>query len=68
MTKATPVSPAAAPEADEFWGLVIEPHARLFDFKVKEFWHYRDLICLFVRRDSVAQYAQTIRDPALSRR
>ena len=29
-----------------------------------ELWHYRDLIYLFVRRDFVAQYKQTILGPA----
>jgi lipopolysaccharide transport system permease protein len=64
MTKSTPVPPTAVPEANEHWTLVIEPQARLFDFKLKELWHYRDLIYLFVRRDFVAQYAQTILGPA----
>jgi len=51
------------PEADQ-WTLVIQPEGRLFDLKLKELWHYRDLIALFVRRDFVAQYKQTILGPA----
>lgn len=45
------------------WDTVIEPHGRLFDLKLRELWQYRDLIHLFVRRDFVAQYKQTILGP-----
>ena len=34
-----------------------------FDFNLRELWHYRDLIFLFVRRDFVAIYKQTILGP-----
>lgn len=43
---------------------VIEPDGSLFDLKLRELWAYRDLIVLFVRRDFVAQYKQTILGPA----
>ena len=43
---------------------VIEPHGSLFDLKLRELWAYRDLVVLFVRRDFVAQYKQTILGPA----
>ncbi|WP_295444576.1 ABC transporter permease [uncultured Thiodictyon sp.] len=46
------------------WTQTIEPRGRLFDLKLGELWHYRDLIALFVRRDFVAQYKQTILGPA----
>lgn len=46
------------------WTQVIQPHSRLLDLKLAELWHYRDLILLFVRRDFVAQYKQTILGPA----
>ncbi|HRW64705.1 MAG TPA: ABC transporter permease [Candidatus Competibacter sp.] len=53
---------------DEFFGhehlTVIEPHGSLFDLKLCELWAYRDLVRLFVRRDFVAQYKQTILGPA----
>jgi lipopolysaccharide transport system permease protein len=54
----------AAQARQEEWTLVIEPHSRLLDLKVKELWQYRDLIILFVRRDFMAQYKQTILGPA----
>lgn len=47
----------------ENWDLVIEPKAHLFDLKLKELWRYRDLLFLFVKRDFVAQYKQTILGP-----
>jgi lipopolysaccharide transport system permease protein len=46
------------------WTQIIEPEGRLFDLKLGELWHYRDLVYLFVRRDFVAQYKQTILGPA----
>ena len=42
---------------------VIEPDARFFDLKLRELWNYRDLVLLLVRRDFVAQYAQTVLGP-----
>ncbi len=48
---------------NEHWDLVIEPKAHLFDLKLKEVWHYRDLLWLFVKRDFAAQYKQTILGP-----
>ncbi len=48
---------------NEHWDLVIEPKAHLFDLKLKEVWHYRDLLWLFVKRDFSAQYKQTILGP-----
>jgi lipopolysaccharide transport system permease protein len=47
----------------EDWDMVIEPKAHLFDLKLKEVWHYRDLLWLFVKRDFAAQYKQTILGP-----
>jgi lipopolysaccharide transport system permease protein len=47
----------------EQWDMVIQPKTSLFDFQLKEVWHYRDLMFLFVKRDFVAQYKQTILGP-----
>ena len=57
------IAECAAP-AQGSWSLVIEPKGRLFDLKLRELWHYRDLVTLFVWRDFVAQYKQTILGPA----
>lgn len=48
---------------DNNWTLVIKPKRKLLDFRLKEVWRYRDLITLFVRRDFVARYKQTILGP-----
>lgn len=50
-------------EKDEYWDLVIEPTKKLFQLNLKEVWKYRDLMLLFVKRDFVAQYKQTILGP-----
>ena len=41
----------------------ISAHSNLFNVRIREVWRYRDLILLFVRRDFVAQYKQTILGP-----
>ena len=41
----------------------IRPHERLWHIDVGEIWRYRDLIELFVRRNIVVQYKQTILGP-----
>ena len=43
--------------------LRIKPQKSLFDIDLKELWKYRDLIGLFVHRDFVSQYKQTILGP-----
>jgi lipopolysaccharide transport system permease protein len=45
------------------WDLIIEPKTRLLQLNLKEVWRYRDLMILFVRRDFVAQFKQTILGP-----
>lgn len=47
----------------EHWDLEINPVSGLFEINWKELWQYRDLILLFVRRDLVAVYKQTILGP-----
>ncbi len=48
---------------DEEWTLIIRPHNRLFNLNLIEVWRYRDLLFMFVRRDFVAVYKQTILGP-----
>ena len=45
------------------WLEIIRPKRNLFDVNLRELWHYRDLIILFVRRDFVSKYKQTILGP-----
>jgi lipopolysaccharide transport system permease protein len=47
----------------ENWSLVIRPQRNLFDLRLGELWKYRDLTGLFVRRDFVSVYKQTILGP-----
>ncbi len=47
----------------ENWSLVIKPHSKWWDLHLKELWAYRDLILIFVRRDIVAVYKQTVLGP-----
>lgn len=48
---------------EENWDLVIEGKSSLFDLKVLEVWHYRDLLLMFVKRDILSFYKQTILGP-----
>ena len=45
------------------WDLEIKPQAHLLDINLKDVWRYRDLLWMFVKRDFVAQYKQTILGP-----
>lgn len=47
----------------EHWTEIIEPKTKLLDFRMKELLSYRDLVLMFVRRDFVANYKQTILGP-----
>lgn len=47
----------------EQWTLVIGPHEKLWHVDFREIWKYRDLISLFVKRNIVVQYKQTILGP-----
>lgn len=47
----------------ESWTEVIEPRTNLLDIRLGEVWQYRDLIVLFVRRDFVSTYKQTVLGP-----
>jgi lipopolysaccharide transport system permease protein len=48
---------------EEQWDLIIRPKSNLFDINLKEVWHYRDLLWMFIKRDFAAQYKQTILGP-----
>lgn len=48
----------------ENWTSTITPHRGWFDWRLKQLWRYRDLIALFVWRDFVSVYKQTILGPA----
>ncbi len=50
-------------EKQEDWTLVIKPKSNWFELHLDDLWRYRDLIYMFVKRDFVAQYKQTILGP-----
>lgn len=43
--------------------MVIKPRTGLFEVNLKEIWDYRDLLTLFVKRNIITQYKQTILGP-----
>ena len=43
---------------------IIKPKGKLFEIDFKEIWRYRDLLVMFIKRDIVTQYKQTILGPA----
>lgn len=47
----------------EHWDLVIEPRSSLFKLNLQEVWRYKYLLTMFIRRDLVAVYKQTILGP-----
>lgn len=49
---------------EEKWDIVIQPKDKLLAVDFKELWSYRDLWALFVKRNIITQYKQTILGPA----
>jgi lipopolysaccharide transport system permease protein len=52
-----------ADEDEGYWSLVIRPKRKWLDIDLREIYRYRDLIALFVNRDFVTVYKQTILGP-----
>ncbi len=50
-------------EANKDWLYKITPKRKLIDLNFKEIWRYRDLLILFVKRNIVTVYKQTILGP-----
>jgi lipopolysaccharide transport system permease protein len=48
---------------DQQWDHIIKPKGHLFDLKMREVLRYKDLLMLFVKRDIVVNYKQTILGP-----
>ncbi|MEN9919880.1 MAG: hypothetical protein RL662_2316 [Bacteroidota bacterium] len=49
---------------DEHWDIVIKPKEKGLNLNLKEIWRYRDLLVMYVQRDFIATYKQTILGPA----
>lgn len=54
---------STAPPAVKDWTEVIEPRTSLLDLRLGDVWRYRDLVMMFVKRDFVSTYKQTILGP-----
>jgi lipopolysaccharide transport system permease protein len=52
-----------AVQRKEDWDIILTPRRSLFSFPWKEVWRYRDLLMMFVKRDVVTMYKQTILGP-----
>lgn len=50
-------------EPQQKWTETIEANHSLFDLKFKEVWKYKDLIYMFVKRDFISSFKQTILGP-----
>ncbi len=61
--KASETHEAINADQEDHWTEVIKPEAGLLDLRLGELWRYRDLIAMFVRRDFVSTYKQTILGP-----
>ncbi len=48
---------------EEDWTSVIKARNNLLDINLKEIWQYRDLYTLFVKRNIITQYKQTVLGP-----
>ena len=48
---------------EDAWDIELTPENKVLDLKLKDVWHYRDLLLLLVRRDFVSFYKQTILGP-----
>ena len=51
-------------QQEEKWDIIIKPKDKLLSVDFKELWSYRDLYTLFVKRNIITQYKQTILGPA----
>lgn len=45
------------------WDIIIEPRGSLFKLNLKELWQYRDLLEMYIKREIVTFYKQTILGP-----
>ncbi|WP_343611811.1 ABC transporter permease [Chryseobacterium oranimense] len=50
-------------EPQQKWTETIDEGHSLFDLKLKEVWKYKDLVYMFVKRDFVSSFKQTILGP-----
>ena len=56
-------APELAGAGDEHWTMIIKPRGAWWDLQLADVWHHRDLLWMFVWRDFVSVYKQTILGP-----
>jgi lipopolysaccharide transport system permease protein len=57
------ISTTGQSNTDENWDLIIKPQSSLLDIPWRDIWRYRDLLYMFVKRDVITVYKQTILGP-----
>jgi lipopolysaccharide transport system permease protein len=50
-------------QKNDYWDSIIEPRSSWLSVDLRELYSYKDLVSLFVRRDFVSQYKQTLLGP-----
>jgi lipopolysaccharide transport system permease protein len=50
-------------EEKEHWDIEIKPRGKRFSLNFHEIWQYRDLLTMYVKRDIVVMYKQTVLGP-----
>lgn len=50
-------------QTNEHWDIIIAPRTRRFSLNLKEIWQYKDLLQMYVKRDIVTMYKQTVLGP-----
>ena len=48
---------------EQHWDIIIDNKNRLFSLNLMEVWRYRDLLMMYVKRDTVTFYKQTVLGP-----
>lgn len=63
LTKFNPKTMTPNEQTNTTWLFEITPKNKFFSLNLKEVWQYRDLLFLFVKRDIVTVYKQTVLGP-----
>lgn len=61
--KQSDIVAARADHAGGDWDIIIGPRRGWLDLRLRELWQYRDLFIMFVKRDIVVTYKQTVLGP-----
>jgi len=54
------MSQANTSTEQEQWTAILEPRKKFMEFNLREMWDYRDLYRIYVRRNIVTVYKQTV--------